>query len=141
MTPISSETNRAGAIAEAAVQHVVLEAMRLANLARDSGAQLDVSPEAPIFGPDSALDSLGLVALLLDIEDGLRAAGFEVVLSDERAMSQKRSPFRSVPALIAAIRSYVREHNKDPRPFIWTASASSILRKIKRCKEALETGH
>ena len=35
----------------------------------------------------------------------------------------------------------VREHNKDPRPFIWTASASAILRKIKRCKEALETGH
>src|SRR6267142_932 len=53
----------------------------------------------------------------------------------------RRGTFRSVPALIAAIRSYVREHNKDPRPFIWTASASAILRKIKRCKEALETGH
>jgi hypothetical protein len=46
-----------------------------------------------------------------------------------------------VPALIAAIRTYVREHNKDPRPFIWTAAASAILRKIKRCKEAVETGH
>ena len=53
----------------------------------------------------------------------------------------RRGTFRSVPALIAAIRSYVREHNRDPRPFMWTASASSILRKIKRCKEALETGH
>jgi hypothetical protein len=49
----------------------------------------------------------------------------------------RRGTFRSVPALIAAIRSYVREHNKDPRPFIWTATASAILRKIKRCKEAL----
>src|SRR2546425_649809 len=53
----------------------------------------------------------------------------------------RRGTFRNVPALIAAIRTYVREHNKDPRPFIWTASASAILRKIKRCKEALETGH
>jgi transposase len=53
----------------------------------------------------------------------------------------RRGTFRSVPALIAAIRTYVREHNKDPRPFIWTASASAILRKIRRCKEALETGH
>jgi hypothetical protein len=26
-----------------------------------------------------------------------------------------------MPALIAAIRTYVREHNKDPRPFIWAA--------------------
>jgi hypothetical protein len=34
-----------------------------------------------------------------------------------------------------------RTHNKDPRPFIWTATASAILRKIKRCKDALETGH
>jgi len=37
-----------------------------------------------------------------------RAAGFEVVLSDERAMSQKRSPFRSVPALVAYITSVAR---------------------------------
>jgi transposase len=53
----------------------------------------------------------------------------------------RRGTFHSVRALIAAIRRYVREHNKDPRPFIWTASAPTILRKIKRCKEALETGH
>ena len=108
MTPITSVTTQVGAITEAAVQDVVLEAMRLANLARDTGAQLEVSAEAPIFGPDSALDSLGLVALLLDIEDGLRAVGCEVVLSDERAMSQKRSPFRSVPALVAYIASVAR---------------------------------
>jgi len=53
----------------------------------------------------------------------------------------RRGTFRSVPALIAAIRAYVREHNKDPRPFIWTATAAAILRKIKHCKQALETGH
>jgi len=41
----------------------------------------------------------------------------------------------------AAIRAYVREHNKHPRPFIWTATAAAILRKIKHCKQALETGH
>jgi acyl carrier protein len=108
MTPITSVTTQVGAITETAVQDVVLEAMRLTNLARESGAQLEVSAEAPIFGPDSALDSLGLVALLLDIEDGLRAIGGDVVLSDERAMSQKRSPFRSVPALVAYITSIAR---------------------------------
>jgi hypothetical protein len=45
-----------------------------------------------------------------------------------------------VPALIAAIRAYVREH-KHPRPFIWTATVAAILRKIKHCKQALEPGH
>src|SRR6059036_3262357 len=53
----------------------------------------------------------------------------------------RRGTFRSVPALIAAIRAYVRAHNKRPRPFIWTATAAAILRKIKHCKQALETGH
>jgi transposase len=53
----------------------------------------------------------------------------------------RRGTFRSVPALIAAIRAYVREHNKHARPFIWTATAAAILRKIKHCKQALETGH
>jgi acyl carrier protein len=108
MTPISPEAGHAGTVADTAVRDVVLQAMRLANLARDNGAQLEVSAEAPIFGPDSALDSLGLVALLLDIEDGLRAIGCEVVLSDERAVSQKRSPFRSVPALVSYITSVAR---------------------------------
>jgi len=105
MTPISPDTTQSAAITDDAVREVVLQAMRLANLAREDSAQLEVSAEAPIFGPDSALDSLGLVALLLDIEDGLRSIGCEVVLSDERAMSQKRSPFRSVPALVAYITS------------------------------------
>lgn len=53
----------------------------------------------------------------------------------------RRGTFRSVPALVTAIRAYVREHNKDPRPFIWTATAGTIMRKIRHCKEALETGH
>jgi len=53
----------------------------------------------------------------------------------------RRGTFRSVAALKRAIHEYLREHNKNPRPFIWTASASSIMRKIKHCKEALETGH
>ena len=35
----------------------------------------------------------------------------------------RRGTFRGVPALIAAIRVYVRKHNKHPRPFIWTATA------------------
>src|SRR5437667_4847682 len=53
----------------------------------------------------------------------------------------RRGTFRSVPALIAAIRAYVREHNNHPRPFIWTAPAATILRKVKHCKQALETRH
>ena len=97
-TPVSSPSGNP--VTNEAVLGVVLEALRTANLARDAEAQLQVTADAPIFGPSSPLDSLGLVALLFDIEEGLAGLGCAVLLSDERAMSQKRSPFRSVPALV-----------------------------------------
>ena len=53
----------------------------------------------------------------------------------------RRGTFTSVPDLIRAIRAYLRANNDDPRPFVWTASAKSILRKVEHCQEALETGH
>jgi hypothetical protein len=96
-------------ITDDAIREVVLNAMRNANAARDAASQLVVSAEAPIFGPDSTLDSLGLVGLLLDIEEGLQEIGCDVVLSDERAVSQKRSPFRSVPSLVSYVGILARE--------------------------------
>lgn len=53
----------------------------------------------------------------------------------------RRGTFTSVPALITAIRDYVRVYNHNPTPFTWTAKPSAIMRKIQHCKEALETGH
>jgi acyl carrier protein len=95
-------------IADETILATVLQAMRSANLARDGSMQLVVSPDAPLFGPDSALDSLGLVGLLLDIEEALQALGCDVLLSDERAMSQKRSPFRTVQSIVAYIGTIAR---------------------------------
>ncbi len=59
-------------------------------------------------------------------------------LTDKRI---RRGTFRSVPELIAAIDQSIAENNKNPRPFIWTASAQSILEKVRHCKEALGTLH
>ncbi|MCA3241959.1 MAG: IS630 family transposase, partial [Rubrivivax sp.] len=36
-----------------------------------------------------------------------------------------------------AIHLYVANHNAEPPPFIWTASASDILAKVTRAKAAL----
>ena len=97
------------AISDEAIREVVFQAMRATNEAREADNQLAVSAEAPIFGPDSPLDSLGLVGLLMDIEEGLQGIGCDVVLSDERAVSQKRSPFRSVQSLVAYVGAIARE--------------------------------
>jgi transposase len=53
----------------------------------------------------------------------------------------RRGTFRSVAEMNRAIHEYLRENNKNPRPFIWTATASSIMKKIKHCKEALDAQH
>jgi len=90
------------------IQDLVLGAMRNVNMARTAESQLDVGPDAAVFGPGSALDSLGLVSLLIDIEEALLDRGFAVTLSDSRAMSQSRSPFRNVPALVSYIEEAVQ---------------------------------
>jgi len=53
----------------------------------------------------------------------------------------RRGTFLSVNELIRAIESYIRENNKNPKPFVWTATAKSILRKLKKYKEILDTAH
>jgi transposase len=54
----------------------------------------------------------------------------------------RRGSFRSVTALEQAITSYLEAHNKDPKPFVWTASADLILRKVEdACKRINNPGH
>jgi hypothetical protein len=53
-----------------------------------------------IFGEGAALDSLGLVNFLADLEYRIgEEFGREVVLASEQAMSRSRSPFRDVASL------------------------------------------
>ena len=49
----------------------------------------------------------------------------------------RRDSFTSVAELEQAIAQYIEHHNKNPKPFIWTASADDILAKVTRAKAAL----
>lgn len=44
----------------------------------------------------------------------------------------RRGSFHSLVDLQAAIKRYLAEHNQNPKPFKWTASAASILAKLNR---------
>jgi transposase len=50
----------------------------------------------------------------------------------------RRGSFNSVPGLITAIEEYLEAHNDDPKPFKWTATAESILEKVRRGRVALQ---
>ena len=50
----------------------------------------------------------------------------------------RRGIFASVPELIASIESYLNAHNADPTPYVWTATAESILAKVRRARTKLQ---
>src|SRR5277367_5083111 len=51
----------------------------------------------------------------------------------------RRGVFKSVSELETAIQDYLDNHNANPQPFTWTASATDILKKVARGREALES--
>jgi transposase len=52
----------------------------------------------------------------------------------------RRGTFRNVRDLIRAINDYIQLYNRKPRPFLWIASASQIIRKVNKYKDTSETG-
>jgi transposase len=50
----------------------------------------------------------------------------------------RRGVFRSVKELIAAINDYIEKYNTDPKAFVWTAKAETILEKVRRARAVLD---
>jgi acyl carrier protein len=93
---VQSKPNR-----EVVAELVITGVREALALAQGEGAALDtVTEDTFLIGQSAVLDSMGLVTAILEIEQRL-ADEHEiiVVLADERAMSQKNSPFRSVRSL------------------------------------------
>jgi len=51
----------------------------------------------------------------------------------------RRGTFVSVNDLKTAIDEFLAAWNADPKPFVWTATVDSIVAKLKRCRQTLET--
>jgi len=86
------------------IEALVLESVR--RLAEDFEVDALRSPEpdSPLYGPDAPLDSMALVNLIADVEEAVDAEfGQSITLADEKAMSAKNSPFRSVASLVDAV--------------------------------------
>ena len=80
-------------------RQIVIQALELANLSRSNDTQIPISDTSILFGQNGHLDSMALVALLMDIEDALQEQGIDISLSDEKAMSLTRSPFKDIPSM------------------------------------------
>ncbi len=91
------------------IQQIIFSAIDLANNARQEDEQIPVSDDTELYGSNGHLDSMGLVGFLIDIEESLQDRDLQITLSDERAMSQSRSPFKNVQSLTDYIDTLVKE--------------------------------
>ena len=63
----------------------------------DNYESITKSLDTPLFGEDGILDSLGLVSFLVIVEQIIAdEMNINITIADEKAMSQKHSPFRTV---------------------------------------------
>jgi len=87
-----------------AIHEIIFQALKNVNDERGPDEQLDIGPTTILFGTDAVLDSLSLVSVIVDVEAAVsEASGRDVVLTDDRAMSQEVSPFSDVTSLTAYI--------------------------------------
>ena len=89
------------------LRQIVTQALELSNQSRSDDTQIPLTDSTALFGPNGHLDSMALVALLMDIEDALQEQSIEVSLSDEKAMSLSRSPFKDIPSITQYIHDVI----------------------------------
>jgi acyl carrier protein len=86
---------------------IVIQALELSNQSRSDDTQIPLLDTTILFGQNGHLDSMALVALLMDIEDAFQEQGIDISLSDEKAMSLSRSPFKDIPSITQYVHDVV----------------------------------
>jgi acyl carrier protein len=94
------------------VLELIYEVIDELNLDLEPSEQLKKDENSVIFGPESTLDSMGLVNLITLIEQRIEEkTGNFIAIADERAMSMQESPFKTVKTLKEYIEVLLNEYN------------------------------
>jgi len=82
------------------VQSIIIEALKEIGESRNEPELTQANPETILFGKNGCLDSISLVTLIADIEEVVSSEfDKEIIIADEKAFSQKNSPFKTVASL------------------------------------------
>ena len=91
------------------IENIVLDAVKEINVNLTSPVVIENS-DANLYGDGGNLDSMALVTLVMSIEERLQdELDVDVLLANEKAMSQKRSPFKTVQSLVTYIDTLITE--------------------------------
>ena len=93
------------------IENLIITSVKEINEQLPQEQQLGQSTKTVLFGKDGKLDSLSLVTLLVIIEQNIEDEfDVSITIADEKAMSQKRSPFRTIGTLADYIDMLLREN-------------------------------
>lgn len=82
------------------IEDLILGVAKEYNETADVPIALSEGAEAPLFGGEGVLDSVGLVSFVLDVEEAVNDEyNAAITLADAKAMSAKHSPFRTIGSL------------------------------------------
>ena len=85
---------------KAEISNLIISEVNAYNENLDEPVDLSEGADSVLFGEGGVLTSVDFVTLVLDIEEAVEnATQKSITLADERAMSQKHSPFRTVGTL------------------------------------------
>jgi acyl carrier protein len=88
------------ALARSNAYDIVLESLNEVFAQVGTPPPAALSEATVLVGTDAVLDSLGVVQLIVEVEQRVEQAhGISVTLANDKAMSQKNSPFRTVGVL------------------------------------------
>ena len=82
------------------IENIIINAVKEINERLPKEQQISKTSKTVLFGKDGQLDSLGLINLLVIIEQNIEDEfDVSITIADEKAMSQKYSPFRTIGTL------------------------------------------
>ena len=86
------------------IQNIIYESLEETIEVLPNDITLGKDTNTEIFGPNGILDSLSLVAFLVNLEQKI-SDNFdcEITIADDKAFSQKTSPFKNVETLLGYI--------------------------------------
>jgi len=95
---------------QARVQEVVYRAIDSMNTQLSSGVAIEKSPDAPLYGGSSSLESLDFVTLIMEVEEKVKEEfGVELTIADENLLSKEKSPFTTVRNLTEYLTTLLQE--------------------------------
>jgi len=79
---------------------IVLESLKEVFAQNGQSPPDNITDDTVLVGNDAVIDSLGVVSLIVEIEQRLETGhGVSVTLANDKAMSARSSPFRTVGVL------------------------------------------